>query len=138
MYILIRSKKGKSANERLQDILNSSAFERARQEQPAAFTKIVPISGDCQELGLGISSEDMEKIKNVTLVFHSAASVRFDDHLKTAILLNTRGTHELVKIATKLKKLKAFVHISTTYSNPDRITVEERVRRLFERTKNLI
>ncbi|XP_065365046.1 putative fatty acyl-CoA reductase CG5065 [Calliphora vicina] len=127
MYVLMRSKKGKSAEERLQEILNTSAFERARNEQPQAISNIIPIAGDCQELGLGISSEDFEKMKNVTLVFHSAASVRFDDHLRSAILLNTRGTHELVKLATKLKHLKAFVHISTTYSNPDRQIVEERI-----------
>ncbi|KAM7349768.1 putative fatty acyl-CoA reductase CG5065 [Cochliomyia hominivorax] len=127
LYILIRSKKGRSANERLQEILNSSTFERARKEQPEAFSKVVPIAGDCQELELGISKEDFDKIKNVTLIFHSAASVRFDDHLKSSILLNTRGTHELVKIATRLKKLKAFIHISTTYSNPDRIIVEEKI-----------
>lgn len=127
IYILLRSKKGKTANERLQEFLNTVLFKRARAEQPEAFSKIYAISGDCQELGLGISEEDLEKIKNVNMIFHSAASVRFDDHLRSAILLNTRGTHELVKIATMLKNLKAFIHISTTYSNPDKHEVEERI-----------
>lgn len=108
-------------------MLNTAVFERARREQPQAFSKVFAISGDSQELNLGISSKDLERIKNVSLVFHSAASVRFDDHLKSAILLNTRGTHELVKIATTLKNLKAFIHVSTTYSNPDKRVVEERV-----------
>ncbi|KAI8128070.1 putative fatty acyl-CoA reductase [Lucilia cuprina] len=127
MYILIRNKKGKSVDERLQEVLNKSVFDRARKEQPQAFSKIIPIAGDCQELELGISREDLEKLKNVNLIFHSAASVRFDDYLRSAILLNTRGTHELVKLATKFKQLKAFVHISTSYSNPDKHVVEERI-----------
>lgn len=123
----MRSKNGKTADQRLQEILNSAMFQIARNEQPQAFSKIIAIAGDCQELGLGISMEDLDKIKNVNLVFHSAASVRFDDHLRSAILMNTRGTHELLKISTNLKKLKAFVHISTTYSYPDRKYVEEKV-----------
>ena len=123
----MRSKNGKTADERLQELLNLDVFERARKEQPQAFSKIVAIAGDCQELGLAISDEDLEKLKDVTLVFHSAASVRFDDHLRSAILMNTRGTYELIKIAMNLKNLKAFVHISTTYSNPDIKYVEEKV-----------
>jgi len=51
----------------------------------------------------------------------------FDDALRTAILMNTRGTHELVKLALEWRKLKAFVHVSTTYSNPGVLEVEERV-----------
>lgn len=127
IYILIRSKKGKNANERLQEILKTSLFNRVREEQPESFSKLCAISGDCQELGLSISQEDLVKLKNVTMIFHSAASVRFDDHLRSAILLNTRGTHELVKIAGNLKRLKAFIHVSTTYSNPDKHIVEEKV-----------
>lgn len=127
IFVLLRTKKGKTANERLEELLNSPVFKRARKEQPEAFSKVFPISGDCQELGLGISKDDLDKIKNVTMIFHSAASVRFDDHLRSAILLNTRGTYELVKIAGNFKKLKAFIHISTTYCNPDQHEVEEKV-----------
>ena len=123
----MRSKGGKTADERLKELLNSAVFERARNEQPQAFSKIVAIAGDCQELGLAISNNDLEKLKNVNLVFHAAASVRFDDHLRSAILMNTRGTYELIQIAMKFKNLKAFMHISTTYSNPDIKYVEEKV-----------
>lgn len=41
--------------------------------------------------------------------------------------MNTRGTHELIKLALRWKRLKAFVHVSTTYSNPTELEVEERI-----------
>ncbi|XP_061395538.1 putative fatty acyl-CoA reductase CG5065 [Musca vetustissima] len=127
MYVLIRSKKGKSAAERLEETLNSTLFRRAREEQPDAFKRIIPIEGDCNELGLGISAENLQKLQNVNLIFHVAACVRFDDTLKNSIFLNTRSTYELVKIAERMKNLKAFIHVSTTYAHPDRITIEEMV-----------
>uniref|UniRef100_A0A1A9Z4Q0 Fatty acyl-CoA reductase n=1 Tax=Glossina pallidipes TaxID=7398 RepID=A0A1A9Z4Q0_GLOPL len=127
IYVLLRSKMNKSADERLQILLQDPVFERVRREQPQSFKKIFAIAGDCKELGLGISPDDRKRIENVTMIFHSAASVRFDDNFKDAILLNTRGAFELIKIAECLKKLKAFIHISTTYSNPDRQVVEEKI-----------
>uniref|UniRef100_A0A1B0ALP3 Fatty acyl-CoA reductase n=1 Tax=Glossina palpalis gambiensis TaxID=67801 RepID=A0A1B0ALP3_9MUSC len=127
IYVLLRSKVNKSADERLQILLKDPVFERVRREQPQNFQKIFSIAGDCKELGLGISPDDRKRIENVTMIFHSAASVRFDDNFKDAILLNTRGAFELIKIAEGLKKLKAFIHISTTYSNPDRHVVEEKI-----------
>lgn len=47
--------------------------------------------------------------------------------MKDAVLLNTRGTHELLKIAENLKHLEAFIHVSTTFINPDKKVIEEKV-----------
>lgn len=66
-------------------------------------------------------------MENVQFVFHAAASIRFDDPLDKALLLNTRGTHEVLRWAKTLKSLKAIVYISTTYSNPEVSHVEERI-----------
>uniref|UniRef100_A0A1I8NAX1 Fatty acyl-CoA reductase n=1 Tax=Musca domestica TaxID=7370 RepID=A0A1I8NAX1_MUSDO len=127
IYVLIRSKKGKSSQERFEEILNSTLFERARQEQPESFKRIFAIDGDCNDLGLGISQDNLKKLQNVNLIFHVAACVRFDDHFRNSVFLNTRGTHEMVKIAEGLTKLRAFIHVSTTYAHPDRRTVEEKI-----------
>ncbi|XP_037888831.1 putative fatty acyl-CoA reductase CG5065 isoform X1 [Glossina fuscipes] len=127
IYVLMRNKGGKTADQRLRILLKDPVFNRAQEEQPESFKNIFAIAGDCKELGLGISPVDRKRIENVTMIFHSAASVRFDDNFKDAILLNTRGAFELIKIAEGLKKLKAFIHISTTYSNPDRHVVEEKI-----------
>ncbi|KAH8295970.1 hypothetical protein KR018_007701 [Drosophila ironensis] len=127
IYVLLRPKKGLTIEERLQKQFEHKFYDRLLREQPDCRSKVVGITGDCQKLGLGISPEDLEKLKNVTIVYHSAATVRFDEPLRSAVLMNLRGTHELVKLALGWQKLKAFVHISTTYSNPSFLDVEEKV-----------
>uniref|UniRef100_A0A1A9VC23 Fatty acyl-CoA reductase n=1 Tax=Glossina austeni TaxID=7395 RepID=A0A1A9VC23_GLOAU len=127
MFILLRPKKDKTADERLQELLDNSIFQRARDEQPESFKKIHAIAGDCQELGLSISSEDLKRIENVTIIFHSAANVRFDVPFKDSIFVNLRGTHEILKIAETMTKLKAFIHVSTLYSNVDQPCIYEKI-----------
>lgn len=76
IYVLLRPKKNKNCHERLNEILNNTLFNRIRKENPESFEKVQAIAGDCSELGLGISSEDLKLLQNVTVVYHSAASVR--------------------------------------------------------------
>jgi fatty acyl-CoA reductase len=66
-------------------------------------------------------------MKNVSIIYHSAASVRFDDTLKHAVLMNTRGTRELMEFALTLQNIKCVMHISTTYSNLGHDSVKEEV-----------
>jgi fatty acyl-CoA reductase len=69
--------------------------------------KIVALPGDCAELGLGLSASDRQLLEErVSIVFHTAASVRFDDSLKSAVLMNTRGTREIMMIVRNMKNLK--------------------------------
>ena len=58
-------------------------YETISQYYPDFRNKLVAIQGDLLEANLGISEED-EKIlcENVHIVFHSAATVRFDEPLK--------------------------------------------------------
>ena len=79
------------------------------------------------EKRLGISDEDFEKMKQCSIVLHIAASVRFDDALKKAILMNTRGTAEMCELALKLTNLRSIVHVSTSYCNPFQSTVQETI-----------
>lgn len=76
VYVLLRPKKGKNIEERLNDILNSQLFDRLRQEQPQNLRKVHAIAGDCTKLGLGICESDLKRLKNVNIIYHSAASVR--------------------------------------------------------------
>lgn len=89
---------------------------------------MIAVEGDVGVLGLGFSPETLEQLQDVSVIFHSAASVRFDDILKSAIILNTRGTHEVIKFGTTLKNLATFVHISTTYCYPDQRYTDEKVK----------
>lgn len=92
-----------------------------------ALNKIKAIDGDCIELNLGISSSDMEKLKMCSIIFHAAASVRFDDPLKSAILLNTRGTREVCELAKTMPNLKSLVHVSTAYIQPKQFYTKEQI-----------
>lgn len=89
---------------------------------------MIPIGGDVTQLGLALSTEDKQRMSEVSVIFHVAANVRFDDMLRDAVLLNTRGTREVVKFAETLKNLVVMMHVSTTYSNPDKYVIEEKVR----------
>lgn len=103
-------------------------FDKLHAENPSAFNKLQVITGDTTELGLGLSPNDRQcLIENVNIVYHTAASVRFDDSLRDAILLNARGTRETVLLAHEMKKLDMFVHVSTTYCNTDRKVVDEQL-----------
>ena len=106
-------------------------FDSLKKENPSACDKIVGIPGDVQIIGLGFNEMTYKLLENVSVIFHSAASVRFDDELTDALIMNTRGTNEICKFALKLKYLISFVHVSTTYCNPDHSYVEEKVSLLF-------
>ncbi|KAG5674910.1 hypothetical protein PVAND_004855 [Polypedilum vanderplanki] len=127
IYVLLRAKKGQTIEERLKTLTKQVVFDLLRKENPNFAEKIIPIEGDVMELNLGISNKNFEKIKNVSIVFHSAASIRFDDNLKFAVLTNTRGTREVMRLAEKMKNIKVVMHVSTTYSNVYLETVEEKI-----------
>lgn len=119
IYILIRNKKGKNPNERLNDIFANVLYDKLKELNPAALNKCEAIAGDVTEIDLGISEQDRERLKNeVDVIYHSAATTRFDDTMKYAVIMNTRGTKFMLDLAEQCKKLKCFIHVSTAYVNP--------------------
>ncbi|XP_050358525.1 fatty acyl-CoA reductase 1-like [Nymphalis io] len=127
IYLLLRNKKGVKPEDRLADIYASKCFDRLRKEKPDIFQeKVFFIAGDASEIGLGISDEDRTLIINRTnILFHVAASVRFDDSLKVAARLNLRGTREIVELAKDIRNLEVLVHVSTSYANTNRKQIDE-------------
>ncbi|XP_073998703.1 fatty acyl-CoA reductase 1-like [Rhodnius prolixus] len=118
IYVLIRRKLNLSAKQRFQQLTQHMMYERLRRERPDAFNKVVVVEGNAADKGLGISDEDkQELINNVSIIFHAAACVRFDDPLSNAILLNVRGTRDLLEIVKSMKKLECFQYVSTTFCN---------------------
>ena len=58
-------------------------FEVVSQFNPDFRSKLEAIEGDLVLPAMGISAEDEQKlIDNVDIVFHSAATVRFDEPIK--------------------------------------------------------
>ncbi|KAK0176558.1 hypothetical protein PV328_000679 [Microctonus aethiopoides] len=126
IYILIRAKKGVTLNERYKNLIENPVFDRVRCECPSSFKNIIPLEGDISAPQLGLSKQHCAMlIKKVNVIFHVAATVRFDEPLKIAINLNTRGTQELIRLACKMINLTSFVHVSTAYSNADKTEINE-------------
>lgn len=70
------------------------------------------IQGDITEAKLGISESDLILLRNkVNVVFHAAATVRFDEDLKVALEINLFGTQKVVEFCKQLKHLE----VSTGY-----------------------
>ncbi|CAI6352248.1 unnamed protein product [Macrosiphum euphorbiae] len=118
IYVLIREKKGKTTEERFKQLFNDPVFELMKKEQPNYLEKITSVIGDCCLPNLGIQEKYMDIMKDeVNIVIHSAATVRFDEHLRKAVNINIIALKDMLKMSQGMKGLKAFVHISTAYSN---------------------
>lgn len=79
IYVLLRKKKGKGIEDRLAALKKESVFDRLYAEKKDhLLSKIIPLAGDVAELGLAMTEVDRQRLKDVSLVFHVAASVRFD------------------------------------------------------------
>ena len=59
-------------------------FDLVREKQPDVAEKVKLVAGDLMEPDLGISAEDHARLADsVSIVFHAAAAVRFDETLRS-------------------------------------------------------
>ncbi|KYN31582.1 hypothetical protein ALC56_14080 [Trachymyrmex septentrionalis] len=128
IFVLIRPKRGLSVEERFKELLNNPVFDRIRSEFPGTLNKIFPVKGDVGLSELGLQPEDRDMlIQRVNIVFHSAATVRFDEPLKIAVNLNMVGTDRMLDLCKRMTNLISVIHVSTAYSNADRREIEESI-----------
>lgn len=79
--------------------------------------KIVAVDGDVTLPSFGLSDEHMQLIlDNASIVFNSAATVKFDEELKKAVQLNVKGPRELLAICRKMKKLQVLLFEVLVYA----------------------
>ncbi|KAJ6637081.1 putative fatty acyl-CoA reductase [Pseudolycoriella hygida] len=128
VYVLVRSKRGLSSEKRYADLIKNPIFDRIRTSNPNQLHKLICVAGDIAQPMIGLTESDVTKlIENVNIVFHSAATVRFDQKLTDAANLNTLGSKRLWDLCEKMIQLKSIIHVSTAYTNPCRDHVEETV-----------
>lgn len=134
IYVLIRTKKGSSAEERFKkEIVDSLLFERLRAREydfdALIKHKVIPIAGDLLKDGLDLTQHDfLELSQNVHIIINSAASVDFNQRLDQAIQVNTLGSLRVLELAKACKNLTSLVQISTAYVNCDKQGwVDERI-----------
>ncbi|XP_065083365.1 putative fatty acyl-CoA reductase CG5065 [Ochlerotatus camptorhynchus] len=126
IYILLRPKRGLTSEQRYREFIKHPAFDRLRQTEPFVIDKMVCVGGDITMPQLGLSEKDMQLlVENVNIVFHVAATVRFNEGLKEAAVLNAIGTQQMLELCVKMFHLQSVVHVSTAYSNPSRREVDE-------------
>ncbi|XP_058816569.1 putative fatty acyl-CoA reductase CG5065 isoform X2 [Topomyia yanbarensis] len=126
IYVLLRPKRGLTSEQRYREFVKHPVFDRIRAKMPYVLEKMVYIGGDITLPLLGLSEKDMQLlIESVNIVFHVAATVRFNEGLKEAAVLNTVGTQQMLDLCMKMLHLQSVVHVSTAYSNPNRKVIDE-------------
>lgn len=102
-------------------------FDHLREKRGnAIFKKIVPVLGDISKPDLALTNADRTQIAEETeIIYHSAATVRFDEAFKTAVFINVRGTNLMLVLAKECKNLIVFCHISTAYCHEDQKVLDE-------------
>ncbi|XP_049883805.1 fatty acyl-CoA reductase wat-like [Pectinophora gossypiella] len=127
LYLLVRQKKGKDIYTRIEEIFEDPVFNRLKQEVPKFRHKVVVVPADCEAAGLGLTISDRQMlVDKVNIIFHSAATVKFDEHLRAALVTNVRAPLHLLRLARDMKGLDVLMHISTAYSNSHLPLIEER------------
>ncbi|ODM92798.1 hypothetical protein Ocin01_13884 [Orchesella cincta] len=126
VYILIRPKSGSDIQTRLRALLDNSIFDTLRHHSPSALQKVIPIRGDITLPSLGISDQDQQTLASeVSIVIHSAATVKFDEKLKLSVNINVQGSQRVLELCKRMSNLVALVHVSTAYANCEREEIEE-------------
>lgn len=84
-------------------------YDRLRKEKPDFASKVVMVEGGLEDSGLILSSESRDLLRDSHVIFHGAATVRFDDKLRFAVNINVRGTKEILLYAREMPNLKVII-----------------------------
>lgn len=126
--MLVRPKKNVAPQERVEKLLQQELFGKLHEQQPGFESKVHAVPGELTEPGMGISTEDAQRLyAQVTVVMHIAATIRFTEKLKVAVNLNVVATKRALEFSRSLAHLDAHVHVSTAFANTNRFECHERV-----------
>lgn len=76
---------------------------------------------------MGINEDNLKMlIEDVSIFFHMAANVRFDQPLKSELIFNIKGTLNSLRLSEKMKKLISYTYVSTTFCHCDQIVLDEK------------
>lgn len=79
VYVLIRDKNGVNYKQRTSKLLSRLPFTVDKNANVNYSDRVIPIKGDLTHAGLGIAQSELAILKKeVSIVFHSAAEVRFN------------------------------------------------------------
>ena len=105
VYAVIRSRNGFNKDDRIKKIFLSPRFERLRTEDPDAISRVKALEGNLLYDGLGLSKEDKELLRGVSVAFHAA------------------GPHDVVyEFCQELPRLEVLVGVSSIFRHRGQIT----------------
>eukprot|EP00775_Hariotina_reticulata_P007405 gene7405-7614_t len=138
VYLLVRSKRDKSAPKRVEQLLCSSLFNMLHDDaltgRRNVFGKVEAVEGDLSHPELGLSATDMQMLhEEVSMVVHCAANIELDAQIHWTLKNNYCGTRELMKVAGGMTRLKCFLHTSTYFVNnflPRHAVAPEKIQHL--------
>ena len=131
MYLLIRPKKGVDAFERLEkELLDSPCMGVVKEQYGEANfkkmfrEKIVAVEGSLSEERLGMDEQTYTMLaEKVTMIFHLAATIDFNEKLQVSTVLNVLGSLQILSLARRCHargNFECFIHVSTCYCNYQR------------------
>ncbi|XP_076482222.1 putative fatty acyl-CoA reductase CG5065 [Bombus vancouverensis nearcticus] len=128
IFILIRPKTTETIEQRFKKLIDDPIYDDIKAKHPSALNKVYPVNGDVSLPDLGLSREDRNMLsEKVNIVFHAAATVRFNEPLHVAVNVNTKGTDRIIELWNELKHPISFVHVSTAFSNANLHEIGEKV-----------
>lgn len=114
IYIILRAKRGKQFEERERDFKSLELFQHFLPDK-SSLNKVIAFQGDICAKNCGLKEEEITILqRQVDIVIHSAASIRFTEPLKRSCVTHIEGTHNVVELASKMHKLKVFLHVSSS------------------------
>lgn len=139
VFVLIREKKGQKCRDRLNKILGEELFEPLHKQKPEVFQKVQLVVGDIVQPDMGMCNSDRERvIKEVSVVVHGAASVRFDEPIRLSVRSNLAATKMILDFCRNITDLKVYVHVSTAYCNCNVTEIKEQVYPTYMDASNLM
>jgi nucleoside-diphosphate-sugar epimerase len=135
VYVLIRGRRGLSAEQRLATLMGSPIFHLMRG-RPSLINKVVAIQGDVEACEMALAASDRAiLVQQTDIMIHCAADIRLEVDIQTSLRANYEGTGRVLDLATDAcdhgrGKLRAYVHVSTAFVNmnqPRGSSVAERI-----------
>ncbi|RVE43066.1 hypothetical protein evm_012297 [Chilo suppressalis] len=127
LHLLVRVKENESLKTKLNKIKDLQLFDVLRGNNPKQLEKLNLIPGDITRPNLGLNETSVAELHNVSVVFHLAATIKFNEQLEVAVKINTLGPMCLLDICDRLPKMAALIHVSTAYCEAERALIEEAV-----------
>ena len=119
VVVIVRPKRGKSAQERINSLLSHSMYNFLSDVEKHALVHV--IEGDVTLPDCGMKIEAIESLcrRNISHIFHCAAAVSFSQTLEESAVSNVTSTLQLHVLARRLRRQRnldiKFVYISTAF-----------------------